>query len=85
MKAVFTSKRGDYLSNATVGKEYEITDIQDGIFAGDYYAIFIGDNGKESSCYYWRFNIPREVAEAYVVEHHLDWRKAAVFPSQTCS
>ena len=74
MKAKCINLRGGYEHILKIGKEYEITDIQDGIFSGDYYVIGIGEDGKKFTCYFWRFNITKEFAEEYVQIHHADWR-----------
>lgn len=82
MKYKCVSNRG-YERLLVEGKKYKVVDIQDGLFAGDYYVIVLGDNDKEASCHHWRFDISKETCEKYVLKHHLDWRKAATFPSKT--
>ncbi len=82
-KAECTTPDHGYEHILKKGEFYEITDIQDAIFAGDYYIIGKNNEGKGFSCHLYRFAITKEFAEDYVLQHHLDWRKAAVFPSKT--
>ena len=47
----------------TKGKEYEIQDIQYGVFSGTYYIIVAkehSDNGKEVVCHSHRFDVTEE-------------------------
>ncbi len=77
MKAKCITNRSGYEYDLVVGKEYEILDIQDSIFAGDYYVIAKLDENstnKTASTHLYRFDITKEQAEAYVIENHSDWR-----------
>lgn len=62
MKLRCVSNNG-YENNLGVGKEYKIVDIQEGIFEGRYYIIGIGNNNKEFTCYYWRFDIDEDTVK----------------------
>ena len=64
----------DYATLLTSGKEYEVIDIQEGIFAGTYYVTVIGDNGGEVSGHYWRFDITKDQAHDYAKAHYEDAR-----------
>ena len=74
MKTKCVCLRNGYEHVLTLGSEYEVLDIQDGIFPGDYYVMVEGDNGKKATALLYRFDMSKEDAEAYVVEYHSDWR-----------
>jgi hypothetical protein len=76
MKATCTTNRSGYEYDLTEGKEYEVLDIQDSIWPGAYYIQVMGDRGRKAFCHLYRFDVTKEQAEAYVVEHHSDWREA---------
>ena len=75
MRVKCKTNRSGYEYILTEGEEYEITDIQDAIFAGDYYVLGITDGGQKFICHLHRFDISKETAEEYVQEHHADWRE----------
>ena len=59
-----------YEHSLVVGKEYEVIDIQDGIWCGDHYIIVRGDKGEEVAAHRHRFDISRNDCRKYVVKHH---------------
>lgn len=73
MKAKCLTNRSGYAHFLTVGKMYEILDIQESMFKGDYYVVCKGDDGFGVTCPLYRFDITKEQAEAYVIKHHADW------------
>ena len=64
MKVICEANRGVY-HDLTEGKEYELIDIQLGIFDG-YYAVVIGDFKKKVVAYSWRFNLTDEQCKKYI-------------------
>lgn len=53
----------------TDGKEYEVVDMQYGIFSTPYITV-IGDNGEKVTAYYYRFDITKEEVIKYIKKHH---------------
>ena len=74
MKTKCVCLRSGYEHVLTLGETYEVLDVQDGIFPGDYYVTVEGDNDKRATALLYRFDMPKEDAEAYVVKYHSDWR-----------
>ena len=70
MQTICTTNRSGYEHSLQLGQSYEVVDIQDGIFAGDYYVKVDIGGGKTASALLYRFDIPKEVAEAYVQEKY---------------
>lgn len=71
IKLKCVANRNGYERSLTTGKEYEIADIQKGMFPGDYYIIIDKehtDNGKSASCLDYRFEITKEQCKKYVLD-----------------
>lgn len=66
MKTKCTTNFSGYEHSLTVGQEYEIKDICEGIFSGDYYiSVDIGE-GKTATAYNWRFDMTKEQCQKYI-------------------
>ena len=66
MKTKCVTNRHGYEYDLKVGKEYEILNIQSGIFAGDHYiTVNLGENKKATALRY-RFDMSKEDAEKYI-------------------
>lgn len=52
------------------GKEYEVFDMCDGIFSGDYYITVIGESGKKVSGHFWRFDISKEQVKEFIANNN---------------
>lgn len=58
-----------YQYSLKAGKEYEIADIQNGLFPNEYYIIVDKahtENGKGITCHHYRFDITKEQCKEYV-------------------
>jgi hypothetical protein len=56
------TNRSGYERVLEVGREYEILDVQYGIFLGEYYVIADLGNGKTATTHLHRFDITKEEA-----------------------
>lgn len=64
--------RDGYEYHLTKGKEYEVLDICEGMFAGDYYVTVKGDKDRKTTGHYWRFGITKEQCKEYIKNQELE-------------
>lgn len=66
MYATCLNNRSGYEHSLVIGKVYDVLDIQEAIFAGEYYATVDIGNGKTASTHLYRFDITKQVAKQYI-------------------